>query len=426
LRNLYKGFEGEMNTIKAMLISVGGTPQPIIVSIKKYSPQFISFFASQQTIDQVLDILNTVHTETGVKIEKEITLVDDVNDLYHCYKKAEEAVSRINKRGYTRDEVIVDYTGGTKNMSVAISLAAITNGFSFSYVGGKERTKNGVGVVINGSEEVYESINPWDFLAIEERKKISILFNTYQFKAAKEIIDTIAEKSTRYKPVFKKLSFIVDGYYQWDMFKHRDALERFRRARMDEIPEEIEFEEIHDFIVDTRKKLSVLESIINSSSNGKRPTIQLIKDLFANAERRFYEGKVDDAILRLYRIVEMVAQLRLLEKYNIDTSDVKEEQIPDSLRDEFIRRYRSSRDGKIMVPLRASFEMLEHLGDDIGKIFVQNNKRFLDIQSARNLSYLAHGFQSAKEQTYIRLKEFISELKLFEEEDIMQFPRMRT
>jgi hypothetical protein len=57
-------------------------------------------------------------------------------------------------------------------MSVALALAAVAHGFCFSYVGGgKERTKNGVGIVINGQEQVYSCINPWDFLAVEEKKR---------------------------------------------------------------------------------------------------------------------------------------------------------------------------------------------------------------------------------------------------------------
>ncbi len=38
---------------KTMLISVGGTPQPIIKAICEYKPEFISFFASQDTRDLV-------------------------------------------------------------------------------------------------------------------------------------------------------------------------------------------------------------------------------------------------------------------------------------------------------------------------------------------------------------------------------------
>jgi len=48
----------------------------------------------------------------------------------------------------------------------------------------------------------------------------------------------------------------------------------------------------------------------------------LIADILNNARRRMKEGKYDDAMARLYRTVELIAQYRLKMKYEIDTSDV--------------------------------------------------------------------------------------------------------
>jgi len=184
--------------VKAMVISLGGSPQPVIASIAKYQPSFISFLASHDTCNLIADIEKTAKQTHSLQYKKEITLVDNINDLMHCYQKAEEAVQRILKKNYNKDEVIVDYTGGTKNMSVALSLAAVTHGFSFSYVGGTERTKDGVGIVMDGTEEVYQSINPWDFLALDEKKKIAAFVNAADFKAAKNLKDTCSDRTGFY------------------------------------------------------------------------------------------------------------------------------------------------------------------------------------------------------------------------------------
>jgi len=50
------------------------------------------------------------------------------------------------------NHLVVDYTGGTKTMSVALALATIDNSSLYTYIGGAERTKEGVGVVINGKD----------------------------------------------------------------------------------------------------------------------------------------------------------------------------------------------------------------------------------------------------------------------------------
>lgn len=412
-------YVGDNKMISAMIISVGGTIAPIIKSITEYRPEFVSFFASQDTCDYVLEIKKGLQ-ETSHTIKSEITLADDVNDLYHCFRKAEEAVKRVLSKGYRSDEVVVDYTGGTKNMSVALSLSAITHGFCFSYVGGTERTKGGVGIVIDGKEKVCKSVNPWDFLAIDERKKISYLFNTNQFKAAKELTDEVLKRSTKYKTVFKKLGFLIDGYYSWDLFNHGDAKGKFERARIEELLE-TDDEQIRSFAKATIYLKPLLEQL---SQQQRQPNRLFILDIFSNAERRFCEGKIDDAIVRLYRVVEMLAQERLLGRYGIDTSNVSEEEIPQQLRDAFISKYKAEKDGKIKLPQSVAFKLLEALGDDLGKEFNKRLEQFRQIQSQRNNSYLVHGFACAQENTYRKFKEFILDLNILRPEEIIEFPRL--
>lgn len=405
--------------IRAMIISVGGTPAPIIKSITEYRPEFVSFFASQDTCDYVLEIKKGV-LEAKHSIKNEITLADDVNDLYHCFGKAEEAVKRILSKGYRNDEVVVDYTGGTKNMSVALSLSAITHGFSFSYVGGTERTKDGVGIVVDGKEKVCKSVNPWDFLAIDERRKISFLFNTNQFKAAKELADEVLRRSTKYKTVFKKLGFLIDGYYSWDLFRHGDAKGKFERARIEDLLE-VDDESIKSFVKATLQLKPFYESLAQMQ---KQPDRLFILDIFSNAERRFYEGKTDDAIVRLYRVAEMLAQERLLNRHGIDTSNVSEGKIPQPVRNEFISKYKDKKDGKIKIAQNAAFELLEALEDDLGKEFNKRLPQFRQIQSQRNNSYLVHGFACASESTYQKFREFILDLNIFRAEEVTVFPRL--
>ena len=403
----------------AMIISVGGTQAPIVKSICEHKPDFVVFVASQETSDLVAQIKKEV-AESNYRVNSELTLIENVNDLLHCHQRAEEAVQRVVGRGFKNDEVIVDYTGGTKNMSVAIALATISHGFSFSYIGGAERSKNGVGIVIDGKEEVFCSVNPWDFLAVEEKKGIALLFNRYQFKAAKDLTDTLLHKTTKLKATFKKIGLIIEGYYKWDLFRHREALDSFKRAAIDELAE-ADDESIKAFATATKANIEVLKAIVDG---GQKASRLLIHDMYSNAERRFEEGKTDDAILRLYRLVELIAQERLLCGYGIDTSDVKKEQMPEVLGNEFVSKYKNERNGKIMIPQNASFLLLSSISDPVGIKYDANKGRFLDIQTARNGSYLAHGFSHSKEKTYLELRNFVLELNVIEEGELSAFPRL--
>lgn len=403
---------------KAIILSVGGTEKPLVTTILHHRPEFVSFFASQKTQDVVTRVADTTCAE--ITFQYETTLLDNENDLLHCHGKAGEAVARVISRGYDKNEIVVDYTGGTKNMSVALALAAIGQGCSFSYVGGTRRTKGGVGIVETGQEKMYASVNPWDFMAVEERKQAVLLFNSCQYKASRDILHNLAGMATKRKAVYRKLGFVIDAFYQWDLFRHQEAFDAFKRGRIDELAED-EDTKIACFASTIGKMRARLEAIISSSDNGKKPCLELSHDLFANADRRFSEGKIDDAILRLYRLVEMLAQERLLNQYGIDTSNVKSDQIPQTIREQFVHDYGKDRD-RLKIPQNAAFLLLKEFGDKLGLLFMDKKPRFQAVQSARNDSYLAHGFKSSKEKTYESLREFVIGLNVIDLQETPVFP----
>ncbi|MBT73369.1 MAG: TIGR02710 family CRISPR-associated protein [Gammaproteobacteria bacterium] len=409
---------------KAMIITVGGTPTPIIKTINEQKPVFICFLASQKTNDKVVEIKKGL----TCNVKSEVVLLDNVNDLLHCYNKSVEAAERMLEKGFTPNDVIIDYTGGTKNMSAAVVLATVSYGFVFSYVGGIERDKEGVGIVINGKEKIYHGINPWDFLAVEEKKKIAILFNSCQYQGAKNLIEELMNKvSPSEKPVFEVLRFLVEGFYKWDMFQHKGAKNCFKRANVDSfigIAKAKEDARLLKFAQSVKQAYGNLIRIVDCLENSKNICLRLMEDLFENAERRYKEGKVDDAILRLYRIVEMAAQERLLTKHKIDTSDVNRSKVPSDFLHELKKTGKDKKNKKIKIGLYDSYNLLDRLGDNLGKSYFNNKEKFLGIQSARNDSYLAHGIASSKSETYTSLKEFVLTINK-EIKNVTTFPHMR-
>lgn len=404
--------------IKAIIVSLGGSIEPIIKSILHYKPEFIFFYASQKTYELTCQIRKSV--EETFKYESEIVIVDNPEDLIHCSEKAEELIKRVLMKNYTNQEIIVDYTGGTKNMSVALSLASILHGFLFSYVGGSERTKGGVGIVVSGSEKIYSSVNPWDFFAKDDFIRFCDFFDRYQFSSAVSVIDNILNKTTKYKAVFEVMHQIVDAYKLWDLFRHKESYRVFNKINLKYLRdfEKYNFNKVIDIIEKNIKFVEALHDL-------KSVSILHIYDLISNADRRYEEGKIDDAILRLYRAVEMIAQLSLSENYNIDSSKVKISQIPEKIRDEFQKKYSDADSENLKLPLFASFVLLKELGNEIGKKFFENQDEFKKVLSLRNNSYLAHGYQSSKEDVYTKFRVIIISLfKEFSEDDLPKFPKL--
>ena len=81
-------------------------------------------------------------------------------------------------------------------------------------------------------------------------------------------------------------------------------------------------------------------------------------------EARAVQKHYDDAIARLYRAIELFAQVRLEKEFGYKTGDLKLEQLPEHLHDEYRCRIR---DGKILLGLVEDYELLLKLGDIFGK-----------------------------------------------------------
>ncbi|KAF5434830.1 CRISPR-associated protein [Candidatus Methanophagaceae archaeon] len=113
---------------KAMIISVGGTPEPIIKSITTYRPDIVHFMPSQSSITQIGEIT----AKTGISpVQIKTKILDDHQSLVSAFKTASEIIKEL-KADY---EIWIDYTGGTKSMSAGLVAAGLNEGCKFVYVG---------------------------------------------------------------------------------------------------------------------------------------------------------------------------------------------------------------------------------------------------------------------------------------------------
>src|SRR5882724_3787340 len=116
---------------KTLIVSLGGTPEPVVKSIETHRPDYLCFFSSQESNAKEYPNVKKKLDEMGLSPKIESIIVDDVNDLVHCYEKALEVAHKIEKQGISPGDVVVDYTGGTKTMSAALTLATVTKGYTF-------------------------------------------------------------------------------------------------------------------------------------------------------------------------------------------------------------------------------------------------------------------------------------------------------
>jgi CRISPR-associated protein (TIGR02710 family) len=113
-----------------------------------------------------------------------------------------------------------------------------------------------------------------------------------------------------------------------------------------------------------------------------------------------------DAVARLYRLCELIAQFRLWHQHEIDTSDVDMSKVPESVKEK-LERYRNEK-GKVQIPLQTSYELLAALGDEIGEEW--DNPELKHAISARNCSIAAHGLEPVSDEVAEKLKGAVEPL----------------
>jgi CRISPR-associated protein (TIGR02710 family) len=277
--------------------------------------------------------------------------------------------------------------------------------------------------VQSGSEKMVYHSNPWDLLAVEQRRKVSLLFNCAQYRGSIIVLEETEHKvSNKIKPLITSLKNLIEGYDLWDRFQHKKAIQRFNEG----FKEFCAFcagrneESYHAMWQQVEKNFEFLKETTKASKKW------LIRDLIANSIRRSHrEHKYDDATARLYRAIEAYSGIILKEKYGINPSTLPIEKTPESLKNDFIRKHLDEKEGVLKIPLYDSYRLLEALGDEAGTRFIAAYQETLkSILSARNSSILAHGFDPIKEDTYEKLLKSTMDFTELTDEDLPSFPEL--
>jgi len=402
---------------KLMLMSLGGSPEPLIKSIKMHTPEQIIFLASHDSVSLSGEIFKSVGFNPAVKFE----ITEDPNLMFECYKAARRCMKRVKETEVPSKEVMVDYTGGTKVMTAALILATIGEPYNFNYVGGDQRNKSGVGTVLDGHEEMFAEMSPWSIFAEEERRKVVTLFNQHRFSAVIEIINSFdREPPVQIRDYFCFVKPLADGFLNWDQFCHKaalrklsegsDALENYISSHADSA--------LKDFMAKVQTCREFLRKLIEKTNGMKTYHDIIITDLLNNARRKIADKKYDDAAARVYRALELYGQIKFQDVADCNNDNVKLETIPVELRDKFLRKYLDPRRKTLKLPQTATFEFLKAKKHEAGIRFFERQKEMKNIQKNRNDSILAHGIKSvsekANESIFSTVTEFVQEKYFFD------------
>jgi len=416
--------QGAEHNCRAMLVSLGGSPEPVLYTLGQQQPEYILFFVSAESAGQIQGIIREL---PYLCHDFDRILSPSAEILGDCYRVLRDHLPiKLAQWGLSPQELLVDYTGGTKSMSAALVLATIEQAHRYSYVGGVERDKGGVGVVLGGRERMHYIQNPWKEVAQEERKRISLLFATARYETARqEIQGMLAHVEDSEREFWQATAALVEGYCDWDNFSPRSAKNKLGRAFSFLKPyaggARGQQPRLAQLVLDIETHLEFLNRL--TSPEGRDEAY--ILDLIANADRRAdIEGKYEDAVARLYSCLERGAKFRLQRQYGVSTDDVKVDQLPEAIRLEFEQKYRDPREGKIRLPLFAAYRLLAALEDELGQRFVARQEEILKLLSLRNLSPLGHGENPVGQEGYARFRALLVELLGIDESALPRFAEL--
>ena len=243
------------------------------------------------------------------------------------------------------------------------------------------------GILIRGTEKIItQNLYPvYVDIMIELLKG---LFNTNRFDSGKALLVNITKAN---KEAYNNL---FNAYYYLDNVDYKKANEYFDKKEFVK-----EWSEL-------KKEFSLNAKALHFLSDGEEniKPYYVLASLINNARRRAEETKYDDAIARLYRSLELIAQIKLKNEYGINTSDVdleilKQHNVNHDFRPEF--------KGSIKIGLIQAYDLLNDLEDELGKFYIENKELVLNNISSRNNSILAHGLNSQTEKQYNKFRDLV-------------------
>lgn len=347
-------------------------------SIIHYKPQKIVFLGSNKS-REVIELIESCYEErmAGKLPEYEFVELPNIDEFDSCFESLKSKIEDYENK-YS-EEIVIDYTSGTKTMTISAAIVSLLYHKKLSLVRGKRQS----GVVIKGTESISEQnlFQAYDKLLMEEAKN---QFNNYRFTQALETLNRIIIHEEK-----DKLLQMFEGYREWDHFNHHRAFELIKELKNEGLD----------------RNKAFLGRLVNAENKDKEMMYKLIlADLINNARRRIDECKYDDAAARLYRAVELISQIKLL-GYGIDEVEkgIKVDDVKDRVD---TQNYSSSiKDDRLLLGVEGKFNLLNDLG---WKDSLQYYKEIKNYLTKRNGSILAHGINPISKED---AEEFYKKVK---------------
>lgn len=406
--------------MKVLILTVGGSDVPLVKCIKSYRPNHVVFLCTEDDNGSkgsrpTVDIGPIIGKKPPCKkcdyedVTKKDCIVgqcalgsDDysIHVVPHdepnkCYITAFHLIEQFISEGH---EVFIDYTGGTKSMSVGLAVAAMEfHQCKLSVVGGIRQDL----VKVKDGMEVVSGI-PSHIVFTERQKRLCLdLIRQYDYAAAVQILEKLAALDfVGDKKEFSRLLILCRSFAAWDKFEYYKAVDMMSAYSSDPL--------ITEYYAALRQICAALEWYRDWAPGDKKPppVFMLVYDVLLNAERRADQGHYDDAVSRMYRALEMYGQFCLRTGEPQLTSEDVDVQLISEQHREYYEKKRGI-GGRIQIGLIDDYELLTMLGHPANQVWENCRVQIKGVLNNRNNSFLAHGMTSVSYEEYTNMKDII-------------------
>lgn len=344
------------------------------------------------------------------------------NNADACFGHFDSVLDRLIGDGFKAGDIVVDFTRGTKAMSAALVLAALGRDIPvLRYVHSEQRDERGM--VVPSTEKIGQIETN---LATERRRldQAERLMSHGDFGAVIELLPDLdgsfAGFSEKFRIDAEALRAAAQIYAAWDRLDYKAAVEGLNRhgktARK------------AGRFAPTLEMGTWLKEVGQKPKRCNYPAMAahlrvLACDLLANAERRLRDRHFEDALIRAYRVLELIGQTRLFAK-GYDSAALPP---CDTALVELRRKLKKNKSSDFSIDtktekLQASrylvARLLKELGDEFaGRLLNFDNRHSESPTRRRNDSILIHGFTATASAEEGPLRGVLADLERLLKED---------
>jgi hypothetical protein len=337
--------------------------QGLVTTIRQLAPRLFWLVPSDHPDSTTLAEVVREATPTGSAFQpwdgqRPFRQIHRPDDLFECRTALREVIRAARKLLRPGERLIVNPTSGTKQMSVAATLAALDEEIGEIVFTVGERAD---GVVRTGTERM-ASFGTNQFFLERDLRLANELFSAGAFSAAARLLHPYARQEAN---LARERALCVN---EWQRLNYEKAASHAAK-----------------FSESLRVHLKGL-----ASSDDFTP--ERLGDLLASADELARWGDHEEALARYYRAAEQTAKVRLAEMANLRPPyqlDAILERVPPNSQLAIEMRSRA-RKGVVQLTAQAAWDLLDSLQDPMAAAYF-SDRSLKDTLSSRNETMYGHG-----------------------------------